>query len=102
MAEKEQAHRHACEAKLVDSQVEEGQARSKEMEARSKDRRLLIWLSCGLLTIAIVLAFVAVITSHPAGAGLAGGSGIVAVAGIIYGATRKKKSDEEDSGSELQ
>lgn len=90
LTEKEQDHRHDCDRKLVDSEI-----RSRDRE--SEDRRLLIIMAFVILILALSGAMVAIMTGHPAGAGLAGG-GLVIGLGSVYGLTRKQsKGADRDS-----
>jgi uncharacterized membrane protein len=74
LTEREQEHRHECDRKLVDCEVE-----STKLEA--KDRRLLIILTFVFLLLALGGAIASVLTGHPAGAGIVGGSAVI-IAGL--------------------
>jgi uncharacterized membrane protein len=79
MTEKEQAHRHECDTKIVDAEVEEA-------KARSFDRRLVIILAFVFLILSLSAATWLVVDGHAAGAGLVGGGGsLVALVGIFFG-----------------
>lgn len=91
LTEREQEHRHACDVKLVDCEVE-----SRKREAQ--DRHLLIVLTFVFLLLALGGAIAAVLTGHPTGAGIVGGSAaiIAALATLLW----KRRSDAKPPTSD--
>jgi uncharacterized membrane protein len=93
LTEREQEHRHACDVKLVDCEVD-----SRKREA--KDRRLLIILAFVFLLLGLGGAIAAVLTNHPAGAGIVGGGAaiIAALATLLW--KRRSRADADTPTSD--
>jgi uncharacterized membrane protein len=91
LTEREQEHRHECDRKLVDCEVD-----SKKREA--EDRRLLIILTFVFLLLALGGAIASVLTGHPAGAGIVGGSAVI-IAGLAT-VFLKRRHDAKTSTSQ--
>jgi uncharacterized membrane protein len=88
LTEREQEHRHKLDEKLVDSQVD-----SNKREAQ--DRRLVIVLSFVFVFLALAGAFVAILTGHPVGAGLAGGAAVIigGLSALVWRRLGNQRSD---------
>jgi uncharacterized membrane protein len=69
--------------KLIDAQVRLIDSRVRRVDAETHDRRLVLVFAFFVLILATVLAFVAVITGHPAGAAI-GGTGLLAIIGALF------------------
>jgi len=111
MVEQEQAHRHDCDRRLVDSEVRVHDAEVKRIEAEARsldaasyDRRLLIVFTFILAVLLLGASLIAVKLGHPLTAGGLGISAIVSlVGGLLYGVIGgpwKPKSPERGSSAQ--
>lgn len=87
MTEREQAHRHDCDKRLIDSEVE---CNKREYQ----DRRLAIVGAFIFLFVGLILSFVAILLGHKVGAGLGGGAALVAIIGL-FGIRRQVNKNKE-------
>jgi uncharacterized membrane protein len=98
LTEKEQQHRHECDRKVIDAQAKLIEAQVREIDAEREDRRLLIVLSFIFLVLAGAAAFWAVMTDHPAGAGILGTSSLVALSAALVQLFRSRSHGGKGGG----
>jgi uncharacterized membrane protein len=83
LTEREQEHRHKCDRKSVDAQVDLISAHIRKTDAENRDRRLIIVMAFIFAILATVAAFIAVINDHPAGAGIIGGGTVAIILALL-------------------
>lgn len=87
MTEREQAHRHECDKRLISSEI--------ECDRREyQDRRVVIIVASSFLILGLIAAFIAIMNGHNAGAGLAGGTVLIALLGM-FGIRRRLRGSKE-------
>jgi len=94
--EREQAHRHECDRKLVDAQVELVKSQVRKTDAENRERLLIIILAFVFVLLSTAAAFTAVMTDHPVGVGIAGGGALLAAIGLFARVRKLQSSAQGD------